>query len=234
VAVFLAALVLLAGCGTSVEHSTPGEDPSATPTPTTAGSPTATAGPGLDDVTLPAGVSEDGVTDTGALLSAHAGALEGKSAKGKMDFRLEVNDSGQNVSFLGKVTPGTDTGWMRVDLQDGVATYYTEGDTTYERVARDGQVAYRTNDAVSAIPSKPRFGADIRIRDALEAANWTATGVTVRGGERLVRFEATDVSLPDSVDLSGDSTVESGGVLLVDQDGVVRYVSVYSRVDSAG
>ncbi|MEF8830398.1 MAG: hypothetical protein V5A23_02540 [Halobacteriales archaeon] len=225
VTVAVALLVLLAGCGGTAE---PTADSPAETTSPDGPSPTPTVG--LDDVKLPTGVSESGVTDADALVSAHADALSGESATVAMDFRLEVNGSGQNVSFRGKVTPDADAGWIQVTLQDGVGTYYTEAGTTYQRVESGGETTYGTTDEVSAIPAEPRFGADARIGDAVRAANWTATGVVERNGTRLIRMEATHVSVPDSVDVANASAVESSGVLLVDTEGVVHHVSVHTRV----
>lgn len=227
VAIAVALLVVLAGCGGTAE---PTADTSTGTAETTGASPTQTVG--LDDVALPAGVSESGVTDADALTSAHADALSGTSVTVSMDFRLEVNGTGQNVSFRGEVTPDTDTGWMQVTLQDGVGTYYTDGGTTYRKVEQNGETTFGTTEQVSALPVEPRFGADARIGDALRAANWTATGVVERNGTRLIRLEASDVSLPDSVDVANATDVDSSGVLLVDADGVVHHVSVRTHVTS--
>lgn len=239
-AVAVAALVLLAGCGGADQTATEspgmgGESPEGTAegTPTASATSTPTPSDPFAGVSMAPGTTEDGVTNASELLAAHASALDGRSVTVDMDFTLEVNGSGQNVSFRGKVTPDDDRGWMRIDLQDGTGTYYTESGTTYQKVVQNGETSYGTTTSVSAIPTKPRFGADIRIRSAITAANWTATGVVERDGEQLIRYEATDVDLPDSVNVSGDTTTETSGTLLVGEDGAVHYVAVHTRVESS-
>lgn len=226
----VAILVATAGCGSGVdEPNGDAEQPTDSPVTT----PSATATPSLATVELPDGVSESGLTDRDSLLSAHRSALNATNATVRIHFQLEVNGSGQNTTFLGKVTPGDDKGWMRISLSDGTGEYYTEGETTYAKVTQNGQTKYDTTDQVSALPSRDRFGADLRIGDALRAANWTTDGVVQRNGTTLIRLVASNVTVPDSVNTTQDATVESNGVLLVDQSGVIHHISVYSRVESA-
>jgi hypothetical protein len=224
VALALACAVVLAGCGGG---------PTGTPTPTDGGTPTDTPTPSAADVGFPPGVSEDGVTDVDALLAAHADALESQSATVAVDVVLSVDGQGSNTSFVGEVTPGDDRGLLTVTAADGAATYYTEGDTTYRRLEEGGQTKYDTTDGVSAIPDRPRFGADARARDALSAANWTVDGVVARDGERLIRLAATDVRTPEGVNTSGGTTVSTSGYALVTPDGVVRHVEVSTRVEES-
>lgn len=232
-AVALVVLVALAGCGGSggIDTGTESPSPDGTDAPTATASPTPT--PSFDDVTKPPGVSEDGLTDREALLDAHASALDGKAVTVDVDFRLTVDGDGQNASLRGKVTPDDDQGWMRVTTTDGTGTYYTEGGTTYEKVVVDDSTSYGTTDQVSAIPETPRFGADARLRDALWNANWTFDQVVQRDGERLLRFEATRVTLPSQVDVDRENaSTSTDGVLLVDEDGVVRHVEINASVET--
>lgn len=231
--VALVVIVALAGCGGSgsLDTGTGTPTPAGTETPTPA--PTDTPTPSLDDVSMPQGVSESGVTDRDALVDAHGAALDGKSGTVHIEFRLTVDGEGQNASLTGKVTPNDDRGWMKVATSGGVGTYYTRGDTTYEKVVVDGETSYGTTDQVSAIPETPRFGADARVRDALWNANWTFDRVVERDGELLLRYEATRVALPESVDVDRENaSATSGGYLLVDQDGVVRHVEVSATVET--
>lgn len=227
----LVLVVALAGCGGSGQQglstgtpSPDGSEPSpSTPTPT----------PSLADVSVPPGVSEDGVTDRDALLSAHADGLDGKSVTVDVDFQLTIDGDGQNAGLRGKVTPDDDAGWLRVSTTDGTGTYYTEGGTTYEKVVVDGSTSYGTTDQVSAIPQTTRFGADTRLRDALWNANWSFDRVVERDGELLLRYEATRVSLPSEVDVDrSDADATSHGVLLVGEDGVVREVDIGVTVET--
>lgn len=233
VALAVAWMVVVAGCGgagTATEHGTD-EVASATGTPTATSTPTPT--PSLSAVDPPSGLTRDGVTDVEALFLAHKTSLSDTAATVSIAFRLSVNGSGRDVSLLGEYTPDTDRGWMQVTFPDGVGTYYTEGDTTYERVERDGQTTYGTTDQVSAVPQEPRFGADIRIREAIEAGSWEATGVVVNDGTTLLRYEATEVTLPDSVTADTGNTVETRGELLVSEDGMIHHVSIYTKVESS-
>lgn len=229
--VLLAAAVVLAGCGSGAPTGTaaPGET-DASP----AGTATASSTPSLSDLSFPAGVSQAGVENRSALLDAHARALAGRSVTVDISFTLSVNGTGQDVDVSAAVAPGSDRGWLRVDLADGSAEYYTEAGTTYAKVTTESGTTYGTTDAVSAVPETPRFGADRRIADALAAANWTADGVVVRDGTRLVRLVATDVTLPSGVDVEGgNATATSTGTLLVDESGVVREIAVRTRVETA-
>jgi len=228
----LVCAVALAGCGGG-GTATPTPTEAGPSTPTDRGTPTASPTPSAAALGLPPGVTEDGVTDVDALVAAHAAALEGRSATVAVDVLLTVNGTGQNVSFVGEVTPGDDRGLLRVTTADGRATYYTEGDTTYRRPEQDGQTRYDTTDDVSAVPEQPRFGADARVGDALRAANWTVDGVVYRDGEPLVRLAATDVETPDGVDTANGTTVASDGYALVTPDGVVRHVEVRTTVRGA-
>lgn len=230
ITVVVVIFVATAGCGSGVdEPNGDAEQPTDSSVPTT--SPTAT--PSLATVEFPNGVSESGLTDRETLLSAHRSALNATNVTVRIHFQLEVNGSGQNTTFLGKVTPDNTQGWMRITLSDGTGEYYTEGETTYAKVTQNGQTKYDTTDQVTALPSRDRFGADLRIGDALRAANWTTDGVVRRNGTTLIRLVASNVSVPESVNASQNATVESGGVLLVDQSGVIHHISVYSRVESA-
>ncbi|PSP75311.1 hypothetical protein BRC81_16075 [Halobacteriales archaeon QS_1_68_20] len=226
-AVALALAVVLAGCGGSGQQdpgteSTPGDTPTATATPTP-----------QPFQSMPPGVSEQGVTDREALLDAHASALDGTSVTVDVDFRLTVDGDGQNVALRGKVTPDDDRGWMQVETDDGVGTYYTESGTTYRTVTIDGETSHGTTDQVSAIPDSPRFGADSRARDALWNANWTFDGIVQRDGEHLLRYEATNVTLPSEVDVDRESAgATTSGTLLVDENGVIRHVEVSATVET--
>jgi hypothetical protein len=130
------------------------------------------------------------------------------------------------------VTPDEDRGWMHVNVTNGEGTFYTEGNMTYQRVVTNGSASYGTTDGVSAVPDRPQFGADERIEDALASANWTHDGSVTRDGERLTRFVATDVDLPEGADVDG-GTAETSGELLIAADGSIRHVDVHASVDSA-
>ena len=235
--VAVALVVVLAGCGGGVTQ-TATQEPVATETPTAAAeqpqTDTAEATPSpTPQVAFPAGLSRDGVQNTTTLVSTHDDALGTENLTVAIDFTLEVDGDGQDVSFRGKVTPSNQRGWMQIILQDGVGTYYNEAGITYANVTQDGQSTYGKEYDVSALPQETRFGADARIENALDAANWSFTGVVTRNGTELRRYVATDVSLPDSVDVeAGDVTADSSGTLLVDANGVVHHVSVTSVVET--
>lgn len=216
--------VVLAGCqalpvdDTGDGGTTPTVDPEGTSTPA--------------EVTMPPGLDESGVTDADALLSAHAAALEDETVTVSIDFRLVVDGAADRAALEGKTVPDGDRGWMSVDLREGTGEYYTEGGTTYEKATVDGSTRYTTTDDVSAIPDEPRFGADDRIRDALRAGNWTATGTVDRDGTTLIRFEAVEVEVPVVDD--PDATVSAHGELLVDENGVVHHVEVSTEIEADG
>lgn len=221
VAVVLVLTVVLAGCqsgGTATEGAG-----------TPAGTDTA-AGP-FDGVSTPPGVDETGVTDVDALMAAHSSTLNGTSTTVGIEFRLTVNGSGRQIALRGKELPGSDRGWMEVSFQDGTGTYYTADGTTYYREVVNGSVDYGTTTAVSAIPDRPRFGADERVRTAVAVAEWEPVGTVERDGRTLLEFRATEVD-PPNVNTSGDATVDSDGRLLVDQRGAIHHVSVNTTVEN--
>lgn len=217
-AVALAVVVLLAGC----QFGGPGPQEQ---------SPDGTQASPFADDQGPPGMAASGVTDADALLSAHASTLNGTSATVDIAFRLTVNGTGQNVSLRGKSVPDSDRGWMQVVLQNGEGTYYTVGDTTYYREIVNGSVDYGTTDQVSAVPERPRFGADQRIRTAVESAEWEWVDTVDRDGRTLYEFTATSVD-PPNVNTTGETTVSSSGRLLVDATGVVHHVAVSTTVET--
>lgn len=227
IAGLLALTIVLAGCqfgGTGTDVGEITDD----------GTVTATATPDpFEGVSPPPGVDGNGVGDVDALMDAHAAALDGTSATVDVRFHLTVNGTAQNVSLQGKTVPGSESGWMAVELPDGVGTYYTEDGTTYYREIVNETARYGTTGDVSAIPERPRFGADERIRTAVESAEWEPAGTVERDGRTLVEFRATSVDPPD-VNTTGDTTVTSDGRLLVDTDGVVHHVEVSTTVDEEG
>ena len=224
----LALSVVTAGCnlgGTgTVGPGTPATD-------ATGGLPTETSAGPFGGASPPPGADVTGITDVEGLLSAHAGNVNGTSATVEMGFSLTVNGTGQNASLRGKVVPSADRGWMRVSFQDGVGTYYTEDGTTYFREIVDEDTQYGTTGEISAVPARPRFGADERVRTALRSAEWTPVGTVERGGRTLFEYRATSVDPPD-VNATADATVSSSGRLLVDARGVVHLVAVRTTVET--
>jgi hypothetical protein len=228
VAGVLALAILLAGCqfggtGTGTGGASSADE---SETPTASGTPAP-----FGDASPPPGVDAAGVTDVDELMASHAATLEGTSSTVDIDFHLTVNGSGDRASLRGKSVPGSDHGWMTVEFEDGTGTYYTEDERTYYREVVDDQVTYGTTDELSAIPAEPRFGADERIRTAIESADWTPVGTVERDGRTLFEFEATHVDPPD-VSTSDNATVEATGRLLVDGDGVVHHVEIDTTVET--
>lgn len=219
-AAVLALAVVLAGCQF-------GGTGTGLPSETVDGTP---ASP-FDRASAPPGVDGSGVSDADALLSAHSSTMNGTPATVDVQFRLTVNGTGQNVSLRGKSVPDSDRGWMQVDLQNGSGAYYTDGGTTYYREIVDANVDYGTTDGISAVPDRPRFGADERVRTAVESAEWEPVGTVERGGRTLYELRATSVD-PPNVNTSGDTTVSSSGRLLVDSAGVVHHVEVSTTVEN--
>lgn len=225
IAVLLALSIALSGC----QFGGTGTDVKGLPEGGTGTPATSTPDP-FGDVSPPPGVDETGVSDVDALMAAHDSALNGTPATVDVRFHLTVDGTGQNVSLRGKTVPGAERGWMRIELSDGVGTYYTEDGTTYYREIVNDTARYGTTTDVSAIPERPRFGADERVRTAVESAEWEPVGTVERDGRTLVEFRATSVDPPD-VNTTGDTTVSSDGRLLVDADGVVHHVEVATTVD---
>jgi hypothetical protein len=224
IATLLAVSVMLAGCGflggqqTDVEETPDEATPTATPAP-------------FGGAETPPGVGTDGVTDVDDLVAAHSAELNGTPLTVAFNSTLVVNGERQSSAFEAKVLPDQQRGWLRAEFADGEGIYYTAGGTTYFREIVNGSVDYGTTDGVSAVPERPRFGLDDQVRTALRSADWEPVGTVERDGETLLEFRATNVDPPD-VDTSGNTTVRSGGRLLVDQRGVVHHVSVSTTVEN--
>lgn len=216
--VALGLVVVVAGCGGG-GTATP-QSPAASSTPSAAG-----------DVTYPPGVTDEGVTDPAALLSAHRSGLSGQSLRVAIGYEVTANGTGQRANFSGRVDPSSDRALLHVSVADGRADYYAEGNETYARQVVGGETTYRSDVDAPGL-SGQRLGSDQFVESALRTANFTPSGTVTRDGTELVELVVTDVQRQfASAGRNATRTVE--GRLLVDEDGVVRHVTVRATVETA-
>lgn len=220
--VALGLVVVTAGCGGGSQT----EAPSATPTHRDQPSPTGTAA----DVPYPPGVTDQGVADPEALLAAHRSGLSGESLRVAIQYVVTTNGSGQRANFTGRVDPSTDRALLHVDLAGGTADYYAEGNETYVRQVVGTETRYRAGVDAPGLTAT-RLGSDRFVEAALGTANFTPSGTVTRDGTRLVRLEVTAVDR-EFGGSGRNATRTVDGSLLVDEEGVVRHVTVRAAVET--
>lgn len=215
--------VATAGCGGGSTGSPTPASPGAGTTPSTPGGDTPAG------FAYPPGVTERGVADVDALLSAHRSGLSGRSVRVAIRYDVSTNGSGERVNFSGAVDPAADRAVLHVDLAGGSADYYAEGNDTYARQVAGTETRYRTGVDVAGLTER-RLGSDRFVESALRTANFTPSGTVTRDGTTLLELTATDVDRQLAGGRNGTRTVE--GRLLVDGDGVVRHAVVRATVET--
>ncbi|WP_135853470.1 DUF7537 family lipoprotein [Halorussus salinus] len=179
----------------------------------------------LDDVTYPAGVSENG-TNLTALADAHENTLQNQSFT--LEVASTVNSSMGNQSVALDAAVGADREEIRVNgsaLGQDVSVYVTEEKRFTRLNVADGearyQVADRTPESSQIVPSS-YTGRSYLDRFA-GSGNFTPTGVRTVEGTTLVVLEADGSNATQSQQMN---VTDYNATMLVDQQGVVHSVSV--------
>ncbi|MFB6302843.1 MAG: hypothetical protein ABEH78_08290 [Haloferacaceae archaeon] len=209
-AVLVALLAVLAGCGAGPSATSPsGTDAQPSPTPTAAPT-TPTPATTLDPTSVP-GVRADGVNVT-RLTAAHEAALNRTSytlnvsvRRGDARRRIVVATSGPVPTRIRSESPSR----TRVE-------YYEDG-RFYRRTVAGGNVSYRMGPFVG----NPAFSGASVLRQYMSMARYAPMRTTVHRGEPVVVLAADREDLRSGA--FGDATTESfASRALVGADGVVR------------
>lgn len=254
--VLLAAVVLLvslSGCSVLLGDGGTTPSPNVTDTPAGTDAPTATDGPAPGGETTPtAGGSETPTNDesrqTFDAASVNADHVDALEAAGSFttqsslvirnqstsryingSYGVERNGPALNVANITFVVDGTDS---NIPL----TTRYTEGTATYERRVDDsGNAQYRRgtspydDDEPQPVNRTVAYSLGQIARGVVDESSWNATG----GGQ----MEGVDVTRYDT---SGEHFAVSGleanggATLVVDANGVVRYVAYRFVADVGG
>ncbi|WP_137284270.1 DUF7537 family lipoprotein [Halorussus salinisoli] len=176
----------------------------------------------LEDVSYPAGVSENG-TNVSALGESHTEALNGSSFALGLDVNQSSSQSNRSTALRAAVGPNRDNVRMNVSDTKRAMELYTTAEQRYLRIGTDGDATYqtseRTSDGTSLVPSS-YSGASYLDRFAGQVgANFTPTGVRDVDGTTVVvlRADGSDVSAPD-----GTNVTDYNATILVDEQGVVH------------
>jgi hypothetical protein len=179
----------------------------------------------LDDVTYPAGVSENG-TNLTALADAHENQLQNQSFT--LEVASSVNSSMGNQSIALDTAVGADREEIRVNgsaVGQNVSVYVT-GEKRYTRLnLGNGDVRYQVGDRnpeSNQIVPESYTGRSYLDRFA-GSGNFTPTGVRTLDGETVIVLEADGNNATQSQQVN---VTDYNATMLVDQQGVVRSVSV--------
>lgn len=234
--VLLGLMVVLAGCNgglTGDGTTTTGDDLTQTPTPEP--QPYTQSGDELSASTL--------VTD-------HEAAIR---AAETFTNRLTISIDTENGSLVLNTT-------TRVDLARNVglennrllfeefildSTVYTTGTSSFARDSFEsndtefteyskGSEPYDSNDP-EPVNATESMQLDI-IVDAVDGATWTQVGLEQYDGVSVTRYEAKGVDsfrdLRDDIDPAANNTITNAeAVLLIDQNGIVRFIEITFEVD---
>lgn len=230
-ALSLAALVVLAGCGGNGGATT-----TDAPTETTTADGT-TVGPDgqLAASDLPAGLSPDGINNGTALVEAHEAALAESGAKST--FAVRVRSGAGNQTSLVTQTRGADGSLLleqRVDA--GFVTQrvdlYANETTTFQRTNASAGVGYSVFDRGDYVN---RAENTRQLPTYLDATNFTVEGVAERDGETVVRLRATEISNRSALRLRDSIAVENfSGTAVVDLDGRIHSLELNYDLSSGG
>jgi hypothetical protein len=174
--VCLALLVLLAGCTMPAEQQSEPPSPSGSePTDTVSATPTDSTRPAL-----PPGVTESGVTNASALLSAHGDALR------EAGYRLDVIRGGTGTTYVSeanysayRVVPGPTASNPAVWANESVAVAREtrENETVYHRPPRPW-------------PSPARMTGSEALRTLFDASQYTVNGTAACGDRECTVLRA--------------------------------------------
>ncbi|UPV75500.1 hypothetical protein M0R89_05385 [Halorussus limi] len=178
----------------------------------------------LDDVTYPAGVSDNG-TNLTALAAAHEERLQNQSFTLQVSSTVNASQMNQSVELDAAV--GADREQVRVNgsaMGQDVSMYVTE-QKRYTRLSAGGDAKYRvterTPDSMQIVPGS-YTGRSYLDRFA-GSGNFTPSGVRVVDGTTLLVLRADGSNATQSQQVN---VTDYNATMLVDEQGVVHSVSV--------
>jgi len=225
-AVLLASLVVVAGCGgtggTETETSTDMTTPSETATPSPTATPTSDT---LDSVEYPDGAAADGLTDPTAIASSQRGLLNDTSYT--LVYEAEATSGPQegNTAFV-RTTYTPDRSVTNIATsQDGVGsnvTIFSGADATVLRSSNESTTGYAYYERNSSfVASFYRFyGLQVPGQftgQFLQAFEYEAVDTEQRDGHTYIVYESTGVN-QSFVDRSGTTEYTEGDLRLVLRD----------------
>jgi hypothetical protein len=232
-AVVLASLVALAGCGGATDGGSPtstGSDTQASPTAT------ATSTPSLEDVDYPDGAGADGFTDPSGLQVRQQALLNETSFTLSYDVeRVAGPKSGTNASLHTVYTPeGSVT---NLNSESSNAVIWSDEGGTALKSGSEGQTSYAYYDRNSSYVEDVyrNYGLSIGpqlVRQYIEAFEYEATGTYRSDGHTYVEYESTAVN--ESYGEGGQKTNFVGGnvSLVLRGDGLVTEFDAETTVET--
>lgn len=244
---------MLSGCSVLFDDagadqpSVPGQD--ATPTPTTASDsgPTVTRTPDAAETPVSAGSTPSGQADSAVSFDAtrlngdHVEALRAAGSfttASELVIRSESRTRYINGSYaVERGGPALGVANITYASDGNVTDYptttrYTEGDTTYERQVErtdDGrEVRYRKgsepydDSEPTPVNTTVAYTLGEIARGVIDASAWNETGTGTYDGAPVTRYDTSGDQFAAGPEY-GEAT--GGATLVVDEDGVVRYVA---------
>ena len=262
IAIVLVAVVVLAGCGgaTSGNTETPTDESSVTtvattsPQPTTDGgttvqgttgpgsTSTATPAAGLENESLPPGVTTTGVTNASALVEANLRHVRSQGYAARTN--LSMRGVGANVTTTTEERWGRDGTFLiesssRSSMGDSAATFYGNGTTTFVRRAVDDRTAYS---AVDRGFYASKWNDSTTLAAFVSLGAFDATDARTTDGTTLVTLEASatrntsasdlhtaEMSLPPS-----DRISALDGTMVVDLEGRIHSLTMAFDLSAEG
>ncbi|HKL28106.1 MAG TPA: hypothetical protein VJ898_02445 [Natrialbaceae archaeon] len=262
IAIGIVAVVVLAGCGgaTSGITETPTDDSSLTtaatpsPQPTTDGgttvegttasgsAPTATPAAGLENESLPPGMSTTGVTNASALVEAHDHRVRSQGYAARTN--LSMRGIGANVTTTTEQRWGRDGTFLiesssRSSMGDSTGAFYANGTTTFVRRAVDDRTTYSAVDRgfyASQWNDSTTLAAFVSLGTFDVTKSRTSDGTTLvtldAAGPRntsAVDLHTTEMSLPSS-----DRISALDARMVVDLDGRIHSLTMNYNLSAEG
>lgn len=224
IALGLVLLVLLAGCS--------GSDAGATPTPTENSTPTTTPLPTTTtpgDDRLAPGVTNAGLVDADALLSAHRETLLADGAA----IRLEVTVAGGNGTVTQRTSQTAEIGSNGFPVATNGSGTVPDGDqqvdawlnetTSLFRFRAGGETTYRALDQPAGGTAELVFAGNVHLYVRAAADAFAVRNVETRDDRRLVTL-AAEADL-----VNGSAGVDTEITMVVDDRGVIRSFDLEQR-----
>lgn len=235
-AVLVVVLVATAGCSFLGGQAT--ETPTATGTPTATATPSPTPTPSYR---FPAGYAESGVTDGSAAMSTHRDAITSLDSY-TLTYRATINSSDSNLAV--RYDQPTDladeralvaTNFSSSDRELGSSTRFYTSNTLYVRSDPPGenntQYTNRSTDFRAS-----QFTGEQFVRPMLVGVAYGEATIVERSGERLARYESTELTNASAVfgqGVDAENVTSFSATLWVDDSGVVTRIEYSATVDDS-
>ncbi|MDS0475311.1 hypothetical protein [Natrinema sp. 1APR25-10V2] len=166
-----------------------------------------------------AGLSDDGIEDASALVSATRSALTTQG----YELAEELSSTGIETTDRSQRTRSSLTDERQVYVLETASTTsraYVDGGTYYEQTMEGGETESSTrelNESFERIHTPDHLSRGRSLGGVLEAGTYVSAGTTTRNGRELRQFDLESVSLQES----GAASSTASGTVLATDDGVV-------------